>query len=368
MTSRIAIYREKYLPASETFIYEQIKHLDKYRPYVLCKQRTDDALKRFPYRHVYRLREMGGQLKRLDKMGIRLIYARFGMGGVKMLPYKKMNRLPLLTSFHGSDVSRQCKKNAYYRRMLPKLFLQGEKFTVVCRYMRKKLVNLGCPKRKIVVLKSGLDLEKFPYQPKTAIDEKKLRILSVGRLTEKKGMDDLIIAFSEVVKKYPDATLVIVGDGEERGSLEKLIGKLGLEKKVDLLGRVEHAQVQEEMEKCDIFSIASRTAADGNEEGIPNVIMEAMATGRVVVSTEHAGIPELIEHKQTGYLVPEKDPEKLGEMLLYALNHQDDWRKIVDQGRQKVEEEHDIKKQIAKLEALIREMLHHHRLKKKRKQ
>jgi colanic acid/amylovoran biosynthesis glycosyltransferase len=357
MKKPIVIYRERYLPISETFIYEQIVHLKSFRPYVLCKVKTKDGRLLFPYSRVYCLQNIRSKIRKFRRKGIRLIYARFGMGGVQMLGLKKASGLPLLTSFHGSDVSRQLNKNPKYRKSLPKLFRSGEKFTVVCEHMKQRLTALGCPPKKIEVLKSGIDLEKFPYQPKAAVDPGRIQILSVGRLTEKKGMNYLIEGYSHVAKKYPNAKLTIIGDGEQKGELEQLIHALGINQQVELKGRTDHQEVKKELEQCDLFTLASVTASDGNEEGIPNAIMEAMAIGRVVVSSAHAGIPELVEHQKTGYLVPERDVEQLAGMLLYAIENQAEWANLLQTGREKVEQEHDINKQIDKLETIMKEMI-----------
>jgi glycosyltransferase involved in cell wall biosynthesis len=108
---------------------------------------------------------------------------------------------------------------------------------------------------------------------------------------------------------------------------------------------------------CDLFCIASLTGSDGNVEGIPNVIMEAMAMGRVVVSTEHAGIPELVIHGETGLLVPEQDVVALSDMLIHAIEHQSKWSLLAENGRRKVEQEHDIHRQIQKLEKLFTNLI-----------
>ncbi|MEW9669828.1 glycosyltransferase [Ammoniphilus sp. 3BR4] len=362
----IVVYRERYLPISETFIYEQIKHLQEYKPYVLCKEILPDAKRHFPHEHIYFLQDFRDKAIVLRRRGIRVIYARFGMGGVEMLPLKRAARLPMLTSFHGSDVSRQLNKRPDYREALPALFAEGERFTVVCEHMKNKLIDLGCPAEKIAIIKSGIDLKKFPFCPKLSIEQGNIRILSVGRLTEKKGMDDLVLAFTRVASVYPRAKLVIIGDGEERPRLESMIWSLGLERHVELLGRQNHEKVQEEMKECNLFVLASRIASDGNEEGIPNVIMEAMATGRLVIATKHAGIPELVKHEITGYLVQENAPHQLGGMMLKALKNQEDWSDIIAKGREMVEEEHNVHKQIRKLEAVINEIIPQGRVRARR--
>jgi len=352
----VIVYRERYLPHSETFIYEQLIHMKKYKPYVLCRSKLPSA-KDFPYPHVYRLKDVPQLTRQLQRLKAKCIYARFGTGGVRMLHLKARTKLPLLTSFHGSDVSRQLQIKPYYRRYLPLLFKKGDAFTVVCEYMRNKLIHLGCSPEKIHIVKSGIDLHKFPYLAHSKPSTDQIRILSVGRLTEKKGMLDLIRAFQLVLAMIPNAKLIIAGDGEERWKIEQLINQFGLGSHIELKGRLPHSQVQEEMARCDLLVMASRTASDGNEEGIPNVVMEAMATGRIVIATEHAGIPELVHHHQTGFLVQQGDPDALAAMIIYVLKHVEDWTSITVSARNKVEHEHDVVKQAAKLEKLMDELI-----------
>jgi colanic acid/amylovoran biosynthesis glycosyltransferase len=352
----IFMYRERYLPISETFIYEQMSSMTEYCPHVFYRDLlTESTL--FPFSYLYPYRDLKTTIKHFHNHNIRLIYARFGTGGVQMLPLKQATNLPMLTSFHGSDVSRQLVKKIDYAAKLPELFLKGDMFTVVCEHMRNRLINLGCPDHKIVVLKSGIDLGKFPFHPKVSANKDEIRLLSVGRLTEKKGMNILIQAFAQIAEKYPKLTLTIIGEGEERENLERLIEKLHLHGRVKLKGKRSHPDVREQLMNCDLFTIASLTASDGNEEGIPNVIMEALAMGRVVVSTAHAGIPELIHHGETGYWVPEKDVGALSAMLIHVIEHQSEWSQLAENGRRKVEQEHDIRKQIQKLEQLFTNLI-----------
>ncbi|MEH7380629.1 glycosyltransferase [Bacillus sp. JJ1533] len=352
----IFMYRESYLPISETFIYEQIRNMAQYCPHVFYRKLLDESTL-FPFSNLYPYQDLKTTIEHFHNHDIRLIYARFGRGGVQMLPLKQETNLPMVTSFHGADVSKQLVKRKGYADSLPELFQKGDMFTVVSEHMRTRLITLGCPSHKITVLKSGIELGKFPFQPKISANKDEIRLLSVGRLTEKKGMNILIKAFAQIAEKYPNSKLTIVGEGQERKKLETLIKKNQLHDRVELLGKRSHPEVKKHLMDCDLFCIASHTGSDGDLEGIPNVIMEAMALGRVVVSTEHAGIPELVIHGETGYLVPEKDVVALSDMLIHAIEHQSEWSQLAENGRRKVEQEHDIHKQIQKLEQLFTNLI-----------
>ncbi|MET3289436.1 UNVERIFIED_CONTAM: colanic acid/amylovoran biosynthesis glycosyltransferase [Brevibacillus sp. OAP136] len=357
---RVLVYRRKYLQRSETFIYEQLIGHKRVQPVVLTRSRPVNV-RQFPYSPIHVKKRLGGMKHWLKKKHIKLIHARFGTAGVEMIGIARKSKVPLLTSFHGFDATKQVKASKAYRSKLGFLFKKGSAFTAVSDHMKRRLIKLGCPAKKITLVRSGIDLQKFPFAPPHLIYNDQIRILSVGRLTEKKGMDTLIRAFAYVRKKYPNARLLIVGEGEEKAKLKRIIRKEKLKGFVKLAGALPHAQVQQELRHCHLFVIGCKTAKNGDQEGIPNVLMEAMATGRPVISTRHAGIPELIKHERTGFLVPEKSPAKLGRMITRVLAERETWPAIVAQARLKVAEQHDITKQRRKLEDLYVSLIEKHR-------
>ena len=348
---RVLVYRRKFLPKSETFIYEQLIGHRQVKTMVLTRQRPFNR-KQFPYSPVYVRKRMTGLSTWLRRKKIKCLHARFGPAGLEMLPYARKTKLPLITSFHGFDATKRVRENPVYRRALKRLFRRGKAFTVVSNHMKKRLIRLGCPARKITLVRSGIDLRKFPMLPVQPVENGEFRLLSVGRLTEKKGMDTLIKAFSRVHKSHPGAKLIIVGEGDQKKKLKRLVKKYSLGKRVVFKGALPHREVQHELARCHLFVIACKTARNGDQEGIPNVLMEAMASGRPVISTYHSGIPELVENKQTGYLVPERSPTKLAKMISHVLSQRNEWVEIVSRARAKVEKNHDINKQRAKLEEL----------------
>jgi len=352
---RVLVYRRRFLPKSETFIYEQLLGHEQVKPIVLTRTKPMNR-KQFPYHPVVVRKRFAGLSSWLKKNRIKCLHARFGPAGLELLPFARKNRLPLITSFHGFDATKQV-RNQVYRKQLRSLFRKGDAFTVVSQHMKRKLVNLGCPERKITLIRSGIDLQKFPMLPIPSVADGKFRLLSVGRLTEKKGMDTLIRAFARVHAHYPDATLTIIGDGEQKSKLKRLIREKRLETVVKMRGALPHAEVRREMARCHLFVLACKTARDGNQEGIPNVLMEAMATGRPVVTTQHAGIPELVKHQETGYLVPERSPEKLARMVINVLAAPSSWQEVATRARAKVAAQHDIVKQRKKLERLYLDVM-----------
>jgi len=152
-------------------------------------------------------------------------------------------------------------------------------------------------------------------------------------------------------KRYKNMELNIVGTGKLRGKLEGFIRKNNLND-VHLLGYQPHSKVIEEMSKSHILIQPSVTACDGDKEGIPNVLMEAQATGMPVLSTFHSGIPEAVIDGKTGFLVEEKNSDALSEKLEYLIENQDLWSKLGKAGREHVERDFNIIKQTRRLEEI----------------
>jgi colanic acid/amylovoran biosynthesis glycosyltransferase len=134
----------------------------------------------------------------------------------------------------------------------------------------------------------------------------------------------------------------IVGDGPLRSELERLIEQLGITTRVRLAGWKNHGETIAMMEASHVLLAPSVTASDGDEEGIPNVIKEAMAMGLPVISTLHAGIPELVTDGESGFLVPERGDDVLAERIIYLYDHPDIWPRISHAARRKVETRFDI--------------------------
>ena len=346
----IAHVKDSYLSSSETFIYERLKNIRRFKGYVLTDRKMKN-LQKFPYKPIYHMKKRN-VTKLLKKKKTSLIHAYFGSGAIRILPYKKKTKIPLVTSFHGVDVSARLMKKGY-KKKLRQVFAQSKIVFAVSDYMKRRLIKLGCPAQKIKVIRTGIDLQKFPFHPKKAPGKKQvIHILSVGRLVEKKGMDVLVRAFAKVHKKFPRTRLTIIGKGKKKSELKKWICRLSLRKVVKLKGERSHSEVQKAMRKADLFVLASRTAKNKDQEGIPNALVEAMATGVPVVATTHSGIPELIQHKKSGLLAREGSVADLAKQMKKMITMKNGWPKMERVARKKVEKVHDIRKQVRKAEKL----------------
>jgi glycosyltransferase involved in cell wall biosynthesis len=181
--------------------------------------------------------------------------------------------------------------------------------------------------------------------------------LSVGRLVEKKGMEYLIKAFAAVAGEVPEVRLEIAGDGPLRPSLERLVSDCGLSARVTLHGSLSHRAIADLMKKASIICQPSVTAADGDSEGLPTVVLEAAATAKPLLATNHSGIPEIVVEGTTGFLVPERDVAALADRLLSLLKNADLRRRMGEAGRRRIEEHFDLKKQAKRLEEIYGETI-----------
>jgi len=353
----------RFLPLTETFIYNEATSIKAYRVLVFCAQRQNAD--KFPYNDVRSVSDLSlpfyalnGVMLRLSlgcpyfsgvisKEDVRLLHAHYGPTGTRMLPLKRRHGIPLITSFRGMDASLLPSKDP---GMYDRLFDEGDLFLARSQDMVKDLETLGCPKGKAVAHHSGIMLDDFRHAERLA--EEEVVFLTVARLAQNKGVQDAVEAFATVNREHPHTRLRIVGEGPQRGELEKLIRSLDLEGMVELAGAMPHNKVLDEMLKAHVFVLPSFTTSEGEKEGIPNALMEAQATGMPVVSTRHAGIPELVSDGKTGLLVDERDIAGLASKMSWLVDNAGQWGKMGREGRRRVEEEFDILMQCAKIEAI----------------
>ena len=292
---------------------------------------------------VYYLNEILNPKQYVTRSNISLLHAHHAQLGILLLPFKKQTNLPLVTSIRGRDATLADQHFSYLENM-KKLFQQSELFFPVCHYLAGKIIHLGCSPEKIRVLYGGVDLNQFKYQTPHISDSE--NILSIGRLVEKKGHHVLMKAFHKIKPKFPNATLTIIGSGVLENHLSSLANQLNLGDSFRLLKHIPKDQVHRHMKNSDLFCAASMEATNGDVEGIPNTIKEAMATGLPIISTFHAGIPELVTNHVDGILVEENNVNALADALEYMLTYKEKWHPLSIAARQKVEQNFDLKKQL----------------------
>lgn len=258
-------------------------------------------------------------------------------------------------SVRGYDISR---KGVLGDVDWSRLFEDVSLFLPVCDFFRQVLEVKGF-RKMIRVVGSPVDTNDLLRRKKESKQGAGIKILSVGRLIEKKGFDDAIEALSIVKQSYDDFQYTIVGDGPLRADLSRRILECGLSGQVDLKGAMPSGKTLELMAASDILIAPSKTGSDGEVEGIPNVLKEAMCLGLQVIATQHAGIPELIKHGENGHLVSENAPDQIAAAIYALIQNRQDWAGRARRAVMSVSEQFDAEKTtrdlIAAYEAILDE-------------
>ncbi len=279
-----------------------------------------------------------------------LLHAHFGPVANSFRFARSLLNAPLVVSFHGYDFSAW--PRAEGAGVYTRLFGVADAVTVNSEHTRARLAELGCPPGKLHKLPVGVDLDAFPFRERAPEPDEPVRILTVGRLVEKKGLEYSIRAVAAIRQRHPAIHYDIIGDGPLRARVEELVRELGLQEVVTLHGALDGDTVRRMMASAHIFVLASVTATDGDEEGQGLVLQEAQASGTPVLATQHDGFAESIVPGRSGFLVPERDVEALAERLAWLLEHPERWPQMGRAGRGHVEEHYDIRKLNRQMEAL----------------
>lgn len=196
-----------------------------------------------------------------------------------------------------------------------------DRIVTISEYNRTYLREEVGTSSPVDVVHMGIDLDKFEPSARTRPN----RILSVARFDEKKGIEHAVEAVAQVADDLPDLEYHLVGSGPREEAVRELISEHGLEDTVELLGRVSDDRLVRELDEARVFVLPSVIASDGDRDGIPVALMEAIAMETIPVSTTVSGIPELIENGETGFLVPPRDTEALAEVLVGIFGDDPDY-------------------------------------------
>ena len=268
-----------------------------------------------------------------------ILHAHFGPMGNTFRFARSFFNAPLIVSFHGYDfcvVPRQQGLQIYNR-----LFSTADVFLANSEYTRNRLVELGCPLKKILNLSVGLNLDEFKFRERH-IGNDDIYLLSIARLVEKKGLEYSIRAVAKVIKKYPKLKYVIVGDGPLMEKLKKLIGEMQANDHIQLVGVLPSNKIAEMMGEAHIFLLPSVTAENGDQEGQGLVLQEAQASGLPIIATNHGPFSEGLINGKSGFLVPERDVDSLVQRLCELIEQPDIREQMGKAGRAYVEKKYNI--------------------------
>lgn len=265
-------------------------------------------------------------------------FAPNGIIGIGLRDAGLLRARRIVTTFHGRDVHVGLPKFAPRVRHL--LFERGDGFTVNSEYTAKSVVDLGGRETDICKLPVGLEVDRFDFQKRTRAPGEPVRVLTVGRLVEKKGIEYAIRATAQLSDEI-DVTYRIVGGGPLRGELERLARRLDVADFITFLGALPHAEVQEQYRWAHLFTLPSVTASNGDQEGQGLVLQEAQACGLPVVATRHNGFPDSVG-EESALLVPERDSCALAQALRQLVQQEARWPEMGTAGRSFVERNFDI--------------------------
>jgi colanic acid/amylovoran biosynthesis glycosyltransferase len=370
----VASYCATFLKPEMLHIYRQITALKRCVPVVIAQKREQTErfafeqveivpkpathfLRRFWFRQVrdkpWRISraELRRLLRILDATKARVLHIYFGQIAVHLLPLIRTWNHPSLVSFHGADVTVDMNKPAY--REATRQMLDAVKLVLVrSESLRGALVNLGCDPKKIEIQRTGIPTQEFQFRERSFPKNGEWRLVQAGRLIEKKGLPVSLRAFAAFLTRHPNAKLTIAGEGPLLEGLQNLASDLKIERHVSFTGFISQQELREIYYRSHIFLHPSHTGHDGNQEGIPNSMLEAMASGLPAFATDHGGIPEAIENGFSGVLVPERDDKALTQAILDAARHAEFLSRIAHGGAEKVRTNFDLRTQAQRLETV----------------
>ena len=355
----ILVFRDKLLLPSEGFIKTHYSTFDAANLVYLASQfgwrvaeldgqtiaTASGAIQRFLFKqtgHTSRLAD-------LRQLAPKSVHAHFGRGGALALPVARALGVPLHVTFHGGDATKETHQRrrlipTIYQRRLSQLQAYASGFLCVSQFVADRLAAQGFPKSKLIKHYIGIDLAQM-----TPPSQRNGRLLFAGRLIDKKGVDILLAAIRRLQNERNGNMpgLDIAGSGPLEAALRAQAVDLPF---VRFLGWQTPQRLTSIMRTARAVVVPSRIAADGDCEGLPTVVLESIRAGLPVVATNHAGIPEIIRDQETGFLVPENDPDSLAAALSAVIQPGDHIQQMVVNAQARLKKDFNAAVQSKKLQ------------------
>ena len=369
--SPVLIYRDTLLPRSETFVLLQGERLRTHEAwYVGTKAvaglRTPPERTCLLFGHsrletakraAFKLFGCIGERRLREILAIRpsLIHGHFGTSVQEVSVIARRLNIPYVVTVHGFEAalkSRNCVRSTglwgYALRGRP-AYLSAGSIIAVSEFIRSQLIDMGIPKGRIIRHYIGVDVDGVSVRSRI---DRQNKILFVGRMVEKKGVEYLLSAVKLLhARKIPVGT-VIVGDGPLLPNIMRIAQEI---QGVEIRGPQDHSSVLREMETARILCVPSVTARNGDTEGLPTVIMEAFARGTPVVAFRHAGIPEIVDDEDSGLLYGERDIDGLADGLSRLITDDVLWDLLSRGARSAAETRFNMRIQSEALETIYSE-------------
>ncbi len=373
----VASYIVTFLKPEMLHVYRQISRLKRWRTVVFCQKHENS--RRFPMRNVvvvpkpltHQLRRFWqktlrdepitiyrSEARRLRKEIIhteaKVLHVYFGHIGVHLLPLLEISPVPVIVSFHGADAQVDMDKPKH-RAAMQRVLGLAKLLLVRSESLAESLVALGAAQEKIRIHRTGIPLREITFTQRMAPADGAWHCVQACRLIAKKGLTTTLRAFAEFAVRYPKATLTLAGGGPLLNELWSLVLKLGLQTRVKFTGFLSQQELRMQYAKSHLFLHPSEMGEDGDQEGVPNSMLEAMACGLPVVATKHGGIPEAVEHGVSGLLVQEHDHLALAGEMLALTSKPERYAAMSAAAARRVEKEFNLKVTVAALEGFYEE-------------
>jgi len=372
-----AQYVATFLKPEMLHIYRQIRALSAWRPVVFCQKREHE--KEFPWQgtmivpkprtHQFRrfyyktiLHEpivaYPGEARRIwqgiDAADAGLLHIYFGHIAAYLRPMFPYCLLPVVVSFHGADTAVNLEKKGHAEAQR-EVFAKATLLLARSQSLMEQLANLGAPREKLRLQRTGIPLSEFHFSARNAPEDGAWHCVQACRLIGKKGLRTTLAAFASFARSHPRALLTIAGEGPLRVELESFTAQLGMAGRVRFAGFLQQEELRALYSSAHFFLHPSETTAEGDREGVPNALLEAMATGLPVVATRHGGIPEAVIEGVSGILVAEGDTEALATALAQLATEPARYAQMSVAAREGVVAKFDSAAQARRLEALYDE-------------
>ena len=358
---RVAVWRNTWLPPSETFIRNQLDALRRWQPLPIGLTHEPSTISA-PSEVLLTNRNFGSRLRAkaflqsgydfglqrwLKDRQVTLIHAHFGPDAIAIAPIARILKLPLVVTLHGFDVTSVPENHSLghgYTAKLRKTLRQAEQVIAVSDFIGDAAVRAGARPENLRVCRIGIPVPAAAEEGQAT----EWDVLFVGRLVEKKGVADLIDAVAMLPEPQRRIKVGIIGAGPLHGILRQRALQLGLN--FHFLGVQPPDRIADCLQRSRIFAAPSKTAPSGDSEGLGMVFLEAAAASIPAVSYAHGGVPEAVVHGVTGLLASEGDIAGLSQQIGTLLNDDPFRQRLGEQGRARVEQEFNIGNLTARLE------------------
>jgi colanic acid/amylovoran biosynthesis glycosyltransferase len=334
----VGIFRHRLFLPTETFIRSQADALQTFSPVFISRRAISNKpagiravtlsdIHSPVSDFVYGIKGSSTSLRDIFRRErLALVHAHFGPDGMYAAKAARAASIPLIVTLHGRDVT--VSKKALMATLKPVAFnyalnrarlgASSDRIICVSEQIRTMALNLGLPESKLVTHHIGVDTKLYNKRPWP----REKTIVHVARLVEKKGTTYLLAAYARIASQHRDSQLYIIGDGPLRAKLESEAESLGIAAQVTFCGTQPEDEVRARVGHARIFALPSVEASNGDREGLPIALIEAMSLGTSIIATRHSGIPEAVVSDSVGMLVAEKDTLALAGSLDYLLSNE----------------------------------------------